>query len=202
MSLVNVTQPTTLLLIVILFSWGLGNNFTWRFFHCSVLLIPEKVPRQYSSLINRRQIIKRINYLEVEVGVEDLQVNFKNFKETYQELWGKCRCWRQNGTRERTTCRRVSGRSEPKRTWSGVQIPTAEVDKGGHTMESQDPHCPWFEEDTRFDSFSSEKVESKIETDKERFLLGIFPYGPNNQLGSEIQWTGNRFRADLTLFIL
>ena len=68
----------------------------------------------------------------------------------------------------------------------GVQIPTVEVGDEAvddyNSMESQDPHCPWYEEDTRFDSFSSEKIESKIETDKERFLLGIFPYGPNNQI--------------------
>ena len=39
----------------------------------------------------RREIMKRLNYLEIEVKrAENLQISFKNFKETYQEeLWSK-----------------------------------------------------------------------------------------------------------------
>jgi len=32
-----------------------------------------------------------------------------------------------------------------------------------------------------FEKFSTNHIQSKIETD-EKFLLGVFPYGPNNQL--------------------
>ena len=56
----------------------------------------------------------------------------------------------------------------------------------------KDPNCPWYNEDVQFETFDENNQSSKIET-SEKFLLGIFPYGPNNQLRG--------FRDTITLAI-
>ena len=47
--------------------------------------------------------------------------------------------------------------------------------------ENRDPNCPWYKEDTLFDHFAENNITSTIVTG-EKYLLGVFPYGPNNQL--------------------
>ena len=49
-------------------------------------------------------------------------------------------------------------------------------------LEGQDPECPWYNDDKTFEEFDSTHVDSVIKADSEKFLLGVFPYGPNNQM--------------------
>jgi len=46
----------------------------------------------------------------------------------------------------------------------------------------RNPECPWYHEDLTFDKFDESDIKSTIPTDNEKFLLGVFPYGPNNQM--------------------
>ena len=48
--------------------------------------------------------------------------------------------------------------------------------------ESGDPESPWFFEDKSFDAFDRQVVDTIIKTDDTKYLLGVFPYGPNNQM--------------------
>ena len=62
----------------------------------------------------------------------------------------------------------------------GVQLPV-EMEPT-EEFENQDPECPWYNDDKDFEIFDSKKVETIIESNSEKFLLGVFPYGPNNQM--------------------
>jgi len=139
---------------------------------------------------SRREIIKRINFLEREIKqAEDLQINFKNFKETYQEeLWGKMPKFAEkleNEIKQDLNMRLLEMMNSTIDL--GIQLPQRDPGDPGDdpddydSDENRDPNCPWYNQDTLFDNFDENKIQSLIQTE-EKYLLGVFPYGPNNQL--------------------
>ena len=174
---VNISQ---LVLAIVVFSW----------FTTTVFIVDSY----------RRQLIRRINFLEIEVKrAEDLQISFRNFKETYQEeLWAKIPLFAAEMEQDIKDDLQAG-------LWDlvnsstidvGVQIPIEveqEEEDDYNSEELKDPNCPWYEEDNDFETFDTNDVPSKINTQEDKFLLGVFPYGPNNQLRG--------FRDTITLAI-
>ena len=104
---------------------------------------------------------QKLSHLEAEVKrAEDLQINFKNFKETYQEeLWGKMPKFAAQieadikddltaGLWEMVNSTIDVGVQLPKKPGSALGIappPSDDYDAD----DGQDPNCPWYEEDLR-----------------------------------------------------
>lgn len=174
---VNISQ---LVLAIVVFSW----------FTTTVFIIDSY----------RRQLIRRINFLEIEVKrAEDLQISFRNFKETYQEeLWAKIPLFAAEMEQDIKDDLQA-GLWDLVNSSSidlGVQIPVEieqEEEDDYNSEELKDPNCPWYEEDNDFEQFDTNNVTSKINTQDDKFLLGVFPYGPNNQMRG--------FRDTITLAI-
>lgn len=61
-----------------------------------------------------------------------------------------------------------------------IQIPI-QMEKREQS-ETADPECPWYDEDNAFDAFDQSDIPSTITTNSEKYILGVFPYGPNNQM--------------------
>ena len=120
-----------------------------------------KKNRNHLKSQKRREIYQKLSHLEAEVKrAEDLQINFKNFKETYQEeLWGKMPKFAAQieadikddltaGLWEMVNSTIDVGVQLPQNPGLAPGIappPSDDYDAD----DGKDPNCPWYEEDLR-----------------------------------------------------